>query len=549
MKIKHLIIVGLLLTILTIGAVSASEDVVLDDTLSQDVATDDLAVDEDESLEIENDEINIINEDEELPEDPVSFDIESEVNIKDNNLYFGYIQDSEGLNGTVELYIGNQSFYSETFHSSGSWSYGSFHEFYIENVFSSYSKQNVKIVYEKFGVEEPYVFEKEVDFTYYMSFVSSTYDDFDENQPIKYGEGFYFRICLPETANCTAKIVLNGKNYDVPLKRGEGKLYLNSKDFDIGNFTAVASYSDSLHPFKTKNLTFRIIPQIYNKGVISIGEKDTIIISAPKGCSGTASFYSAVEKWDYEMDYYDLIPVDLLATVSFVDGMAIIPYGGLSEGEYQYILNFTVGNYQKSEEIYVSVRNNTMEISSKLSADEIAFGETATLTIKGPVFNDFVEICLDGNLFKSCNLYYGQIIELVSDLSVGKHKISIKVNNYDDKFYSNTLFITVKEKQIPSPPIKKEDVVKLVLKKVNVKNSAKKLVLQATLKINGKAVKGKTIKFKFNKKTYNAKTNNKGIAKVTIKKNVLKKLKKGKKVTYTATYGKVTKKITVKVKK
>ena len=47
-----------------------------------------------------------------------------------------------------------------------------------------------------------------------------------------------------------------------------------------------------------------------------------------------------------------------------------------------------------------------------------------------------------------------------------------------------------------------------------------------------KESKGKIIKFKFNKKTYKAKTNAKGVAKITVKKAVLKKLKKGKKITY-----------------
>ena len=100
----------------------------------------------------------------------------------------------------------------------------------------------------------------------------------------------------------------------------------------------------------------------------------------------------------------------------------------------------------------------------------------------------------------------------------------------------------------PSKPINPVTKTTLTLKKVTVKKSAKKLTIQATLKVNGKAVKGKIIKFKFNKKTYKAKTNAKGVAKITVKKSVLKKLKKGKKVTYTATYGKITKKVTVKVK-
>jgi hypothetical protein len=90
----------------------------------------------------------------------------------------------------------------------------------------------------------------------------------------------------------------------------------------------------------------------------------------------------------------------------------------------------------------------------------------------------------------------------------------------------------------------------IVLKKATVKKSAKKLVLQATLKkVNGKYLKGKKITFKFNGKKYTAKTDKKGIAKVTIKSNILKKLKVGKKITYQATYVKDTVKKTVKVKK
>lgn len=90
---------------------------------------------------------------------------------------------------------------------------------------------------------------------------------------------------------------------------------------------------------------------------------------------------------------------------------------------------------------------------------------------------------------------------------------------------------------------------KLTLKKVTVKKSAKKLVLTAKLTKGKTLIKGKKIAFKFKGKTYKAKTNKKGIAKVTIKKSVLKKLKVGKKVKYQAKYGKLIKKVTVKVKK
>ena len=90
----------------------------------------------------------------------------------------------------------------------------------------------------------------------------------------------------------------------------------------------------------------------------------------------------------------------------------------------------------------------------------------------------------------------------------------------------------------------------VTLKTATVKKSAKKLILQATLaKVNKKYLKKKTVTFKFNGKKYKAKTNSKGVAKVTIKSNVLKKLKVGKKLTYQATYLKDTVKKTTKVKK
>ena len=144
-------------------------------------------------------------------------------------------------------------------------------------------------------------------------------------------------------------------------------------------------------------------------------------------------------------------------------------------------------------------------------------------------------------------------------------KYNIKVNYQraaDGKTYSiekSITFVNVKGSGSGSDPINNQNtntktnvgntpVTKLTLKTVKVKKSAKKIVLQVTLK-QGNPLKGKTVTFKFNGKKYTAKTNKNGIAKVTIKKNVLKKLKVGKKIKYTATYNKVTVSKTVKVKK
>lgn len=88
----------------------------------------------------------------------------------------------------------------------------------------------------------------------------------------------------------------------------------------------------------------------------------------------------------------------------------------------------------------------------------------------------------------------------------------------------------------------------LKLQKVKVKRSAQKLVIKVTLKQGKKALKNKKITLKFKGKKYIKKTDKKGVAKFTIKKSVLKKLNRGKKITYTATYIKNTVKRTVKIK-
>lgn len=88
---------------------------------------------------------------------------------------------------------------------------------------------------------------------------------------------------------------------------------------------------------------------------------------------------------------------------------------------------------------------------------------------------------------------------------------------------------------------------KITLKTVKVKKSLKKLVLSATVKKGSSAVKNKLVTFKFNGNALKGKTNSKGIAKVVVKSSILKKLKVGKTVKYSASYSGVSVKKTAKV--
>ncbi len=122
-------------------------------------------------------------------------------------------------------------------------------------------------------------------------------------------------------------------------------------------------------------------------------------------------------------------------------------------------------------------------------------------------------------------------LKIPNTATPGKHTISA---TYKGQTIKNTL--TVKQ-------------VLTTTKTVTVKKTAKKLVLTAKLAKGKTPLKAKTITFKFYGKTYKVKTNSKGIAKVTVSKYVIKKLRAGKTYTAIITYEKDTIKKAVKVRR
>lgn len=145
----------------------------------------------------------------------------------------------------------------------------------------------------------------------------------------------------------------------------------------------------------------------------------------------------------------------------------------------------------------------------------------------------------------------GQIVKI----HIGKFSFNVKTNalgvvkfKIPTKIVPRSYHVSVKYKDaIKTATLKIKHAV--ILKTVKVKKSAKRLVLQATLKHGKSLLKGKIVYFKFNGKTFKMKTNKYGVAKVTIKKTILKKLKVGKKITYQASYLKDTVKRSAKVRR
>ena len=330
-------------------------------------------------------------------------------------------------------------------------------------------------------------------------------------------------ISLPDDATGTVTLTIADQNYDVEIINGTAEVTL--PDLGSGEYPYTITYSGD-----EKYSSFSIegslnqdssdeSPKI--KPDITIPEfKDGGKVELPGDAKGTVTL--TVDGKDYVFDV--------------VNGIADVKLPDIANGAHEYAITYSGdGKYSSFTQSSIMVVERPIVITAANAKVTYAAGLYYTITVKNDAgiasSSVKVDIKLNGKTFKT-----------LSTDSNGK--CSFKVSQVPGIY---KLTITSGTKSVARTLTVKHLV---TLKSVTVKKSAKKLVLTATLgKINKKYLKNKKVTFKFNGKKYTAKTNKKGVAKVTIKSSVLKKLKVGKKVTYQATYSKDTVKKTVKIKK
>ena len=440
MKFKHLIIVSIILAILTVGAVSASQDIEGNDTIAQpaddeqvieqlsDDDSKDLAYDEGDLIGASDDSEDILGD---YESGSVTIHVNKNVDIGEDKL--GYVSDDKGLKGTITVTIDGKKVFTKKFTD------------------------------------------------------------------------------------------------------GKTKVYrIGNKDINLAEYCGVHTVKISYDNGKVKSDTNTVnifeSPSISWPSMMSVGEDNGIIIRGNAGLNGNAILYNRIiTGYDaYDNPIYALGNVS--ATADIINGYGWISLSNLANGSYPFLLKYKYGNYEGESENTVLVKNNSLGFSSSVTPLTITVGNSITIKLTGPKGEGYALIFVDNGELKDVKFNFGVMEEVYNGLSVGNHRITVMYVEYGtDVFYSATYNVIVKD-----------HVISLKLKKVKVKRSAKKLVIKATLKIDGKAAKNKKLTFKFNKIKYTAKTNKKGVAKITIKKNILKKLKKGKKVKYQVTYGKTT---------
>ena len=341
---------------------------------------------------------------------------------------------------------------------------------------------------------------------------------------VDYGDG-YATLALPDDAKGNLTGYANGVEF-ASVRPNE---IIRFDMLSWGKYRLTFNYTADDYNISQYDDIFSMNPKITFKDKIIYGEQNSVSIDV-----GNASGSLDVQVDDYDWD----APLE--------NGKASIVLPNLGVGKHQLYVTFyhtylDSDGYEESDSYYYYPE---ITVTNPLKATDATVVYSANANYKAEIKDAY------GNPVKSGSVTF-YIID--GQKSILKKTVSIK-NGVATLSYKITQAVktykirTVYEKAEITKKITVKHAVSL--KSATVKKSAKKLVLTATLsKINGKYLKNKKVTFKFNGKKYTAKTNKKGVAKVTIKKAVLSKLKVGKKVTYQATYLKDTVKKTVKVKK
>ena len=345
-------------------------------------------------------------------------------------------------------------------------------------------------------------------------------DDEFYDSPFYLGEDATFLICLPYDATGDIYVTFDGKTQKVAREKGRYVYYkIKTSSLKLKTYKFhMELKNDPFYPEKTYETNIEFTHKITYHD-LAVGETGYVSIYLPKSFKGTLKLYNVKHDKKYGK---------AIKSVAVKNGRADIPLTYSKTGSKTLIAEYVNGKYKYDQYFSFDIKKNEKKVSASVSAKTIKADKTLKVKIKGPVtFYQTFYVYADNKLVKTKHLKNGKATVSVKFKTTGTHIVKVISSEYYGKFFSKTFKIKVKKADV-----------QLKLKKASVKKSAKKLTVKVTLKIKGKAKKGLKVKFKFNKKKYTAKTNKKGIAKITIKRSVLKKLKVGDSVKYQASYKK-----------
>ena len=311
-------------------------------------------------------------------------------------------------------------------------------------------------------------------------------------------------ITLPSDAD--GKVVINNiYQFDVVNGNCSAVLDLTEGEYDITvEFTNSSRYAD-------KSIQVHIKVNHNPESVLTLADVSTYYLSGKVTAKLTDYNNSPIANVNVTIS----INGKIITALTDKDGVAVADYS-LGVGTYKISADFK-GN----DNYNFSSAEATLKVLSRFSANRnivMNYYDGSKYSVR--VFDDNGKFAAGQSVSFNIN---GKKSAVKTDKN---GYATLTITNLPGKY---TLTATYKGHSVKNTIQVKQN---LKTSKVTVKKSAKSFVLKATLS----KVKGKKLTFKFKGKKYTAKTDKNGVAKVTIKKNVIKMLKKGKKYTFTVKY-------------
>ena len=357
------------------------------------------------------------------------------------------------------------------------------------------------------------------------NFTVSKIEDYQINiiapSEAKIGDDVIITINLPIDATGNVTIQVNDDKQNLTIINGTASLTFTS--LKEGTYSVIVNYEGDNKYDANENSTDFTVSKVETNNTDEVLNITTPIgtttptfsINLPADATGNLTV--SVDGKNY--------------TQALVNGSATVNVPALSAGNHNIVIT-----YSGDDKYAPIIKNTTINIPKpKLAANDVTIYYNSGYKYK-------IRVTLNGVAVKGKKVTI-KFNKKTYTLTTDKNGYAIlKIDAKPGKYTITVTYNKVK--------VTKKVTVKSIVsaKNLKVKKSAKTLKIIISLKnVNKKYLKDK-LTLKFNGKTYKAKINKKGVATFIIKKNVLKKLKVGKKYTYKVSYLKdsVNKKITVK---
>lgn len=323
---------------------------------------------------------------------------------------------------------------------------------------------------------------------------------------VEFKDGSKIRLTLPGNAMGNLAVYVDGKIFKtIKIEKGHAEARIDS--LSPGRHKINAMYDGGDYIVNPYDFELYVSPKITLTYRFTAGEDKYITVEVPSATKGHVIF--DIDGKEHK--------------VSIKNGIAKYSLKNLKAGEHDIYVDYygSDGVEDLSNWRVVTVYKPKIKImSGELTFKSINVKVKILNRQNKPIAGKTVVIKINGKKFKVKTNKKG--------IATLQKSMKLKTKKYKLNVYYMGSTISKKYKAKPVH--------------LKISKTGKKVVIKATI---NKKLKNRLVIIKVKSKIFKIRTNKNGAAKVIIKKALLKKLKAGKKVTYSATYGKFTQKLTV----